>query len=222
MTNLNKQLKNLERDARKAGLLSPEFEKRVTLDKKDHWETPNENLSVATVRTVNPQDRADTTIWDSIEAIWEPYREIFDGRVIVTESGELYKTMEIPGGLAVRKIKQSIEKASGNKRAVIRLDGKSYTLRAYKLVAENFLDNPGNCKRVRFKDGNRLNTHKDNLEWFREPLNRRKFKRMGLALPDETIQEIMEHFAVGVTRKEIAQALGLKYNTVCAVILRNK
>ena len=37
--------------------------------------------------------------------------------------------------------------------------------RVYMLVATTFIDNPNNFKYVKFKDGDTLNIHKDNLEW---------------------------------------------------------
>lgn len=35
----------------------------------------------------------------------------------------------------------------------------------HRLVAENFIPNPDECKRVRFKTTDKGNTHKSNLEW---------------------------------------------------------
>ena len=44
-------------------------------------------------------------------------------------------------------------------------NGKKYSVRAYRLVAETFLENPNNLQEVNHKDGNNMNDNLDNLEW---------------------------------------------------------
>jgi hypothetical protein len=45
------------------------------------------------------------------------------------------------------------------------IEKKHHTLRAHRLVAETFLDNPYNKSLVRHKDGNKKNNIVSNLEW---------------------------------------------------------
>jgi hypothetical protein len=44
-------------------------------------------------------------------------------------------------------------------------DGKSYTRRVHRLVAEQFIPNPDNLPVVNHIDGNKKNPHVSNLEW---------------------------------------------------------
>lgn len=47
----------------------------------------------------------------------------------------------------------------------LRKGGKTYTKRLARLVAIEFIPNPLNKAQVNHKDGNKLNNHKNNLEW---------------------------------------------------------
>lgn len=53
---------------------------------------------------------------------------------------------------------------NGNKKVCLRKNGKQYTVKVHKIIAETFLgDQPG--MDVRHKDNDRSNNHIDNLEW---------------------------------------------------------
>lgn len=45
------------------------------------------------------------------------------------------------------------------------MDGKSRHMKAHRVVAIHFIPNPDSKDTVNHKDGNKLNNHKDNLEW---------------------------------------------------------
>ena len=95
------------------------------------------------------------------------YEPILDGKVLVGDDGNLYRaqTPLVPGAVWVQKMKCSVEKSSGNLRTTINIDKVRHTLRPYRQVAEFFVPNPDGLKNITFKDGDRTNTHPDNLVW---------------------------------------------------------
>ena len=60
---------------------------------------------------------------------------------------------------------------SGYLDYIIRIDGKEKSLRAHRLVAQYFLENPNNYNIVNHKDGNKLNNDVNNLEWVTQSQN---------------------------------------------------
>lgn len=63
-----------------------------------------------------------------------------------------------------KKLRQVIYK-SGYLYIRTRLKAKPFIRPIHKLLAEAFILNPNNYKRVVFKDGNKLNINLNNLEW---------------------------------------------------------
>ena len=77
---------------------------------------------------------------------------------------------EISDHGTVRKMKNnfimSCNKLDGGfKRIKITKDYKTYNYFIHRLVAQAFVPNPENKELVKHKDGNKLNNHKDNLQW---------------------------------------------------------
>lgn len=62
--------------------------------------------------------------------------------------------------------------------------GKNSNKPLHRLVAEAFHDNPENKPTVNHKDGNKQNSHKDNLEWTTHSENSLHAVRTGLRLPN--------------------------------------
>lgn len=65
---------------------------------------------------------------------------------------------------------------SGNKTITLRKDGKAYTRKLDKVIADTFYPGDHIGKEVRHIDGNRYNNHKDNLEWVTKPPKRNQPK----------------------------------------------
>ncbi len=53
----------------------------------------------------------------------------------------------------------------------IKCNGRRNSPRIHRLMAETFIPNPNGCNVVNHIDGNRLNNHKDNLEWVTQSEN---------------------------------------------------
>lgn len=68
------------------------------------------------------------------------------------------------GKRADKIIPQNLDKL-GYPRVNLSLNGKNFTPRVHKLVAQAFLPNPNNYREVNHKDSNKQNNCVDNLEW---------------------------------------------------------
>jgi hypothetical protein len=95
--------------------------------------------------------------------IFDNYTLYEDGSVVSKE--RVIKTSN--RGVYVRR-KSDIHPTvseSGYHKVHFRQDGKQKSRYLHKIVAENFLMNPGKYRYVRHVDGDRDNNHVDNLEW---------------------------------------------------------
>ena len=76
----------------------------------------------------------------------------------IYDTGDVYNT-------DTNKMLEGTIRLSGYKVYRLSKDGKKYQFYAHRLVAENFIPNPDNCKIVNHKDGDKLNNDVSNLEW---------------------------------------------------------
>lgn len=75
----------------------------------------------------------------------------------VTEDGDVYNKFG-------KKLRPSEIKNSGY-RIYLTTDGNKQSFMIHHLVAQVYLENPNNLKRVKHKDGEKTNNHYKNLEW---------------------------------------------------------
>jgi hypothetical protein len=78
----------------------------------------------------------------------ERYKICDEGKILSTK-GEIMKTSVEGNAISIK----------------FKINNNNYSFRVHMLVAMMFIPNPDNLKYVRFKDGNFINIHKDNLLW---------------------------------------------------------
>lgn len=95
--------------------------------------------------------------WIYINGNKSSYKITSDGEVISTEyQGHKRKNIYyMKGG----------KDKDGYRLVVLTLNGRKYTRKVHRLVAEAFIPNPDNKPEVNHKDGNKSNNKIDNLEW---------------------------------------------------------
>lgn len=102
----------------------------------------------------------------------------YEGLYSVSECGDIfsyrfYRTAD------KKKLKATVC-GDGYLTVTLYKDGRRENRTVHSLVAKHFVNNPLNLPQVNHKDGNKLNCHKDNLEWCTSGDNTRHAVRMGL------------------------------------------
>ena len=86
----------------------------------------------------------------------------------VTDMGDIYSRIYHPiqnPGTRFRKVKPCSGSHGGYLRVTLCKDGKHYTRRVHRLVAEHFIPNPDNKPQVNHKNGIRTDNRVENLEF---------------------------------------------------------
>lgn len=112
--------------------------------------------------------------------------------------------------------------STGYKRVTLSSDGKTKRFFVHRLVAEHFCDNPESLPSVNHKDGNRLNCHKDNLEWCTNSYNVRdgflRGRRNPNRFPEELERAILEEYAILRNKTGTAKVFNISVDTVHRVV----
>lgn len=104
------------------------------------------------------------------EIIWKPIKG-FEGLYEVSTTGLIKscaRNIQCKDG-KIKHLKERILKPSlgtyGRNQYSLCKEGRKYSVRGYRIVAETFLLNPNNLPEVNHIDGNNLNDNINNLEW---------------------------------------------------------
>ena len=151
------------------------------------------------------------------------YAVCFDGRYVITDEGDFYKAKILPlGDVMVKPMSSYLEKRTGHIKSSVSIDGKRVTVPLAKLVAKHFIRNPRKRKILHFKDGDKTNIAKDNLQWgVSKPSGKLKRDRRYREIPEDLEAACIALYDEGKTRWETAEELEMKYATVAAILRRN-
>ena len=95
-----------------------------------------------------------------------------EGKVEVRENGEVFSL------LSNKLLKLHL--SSGYYKISIYFPDRNKQYKVHRLVASKYIPNPNNLPCVNHKDGNKLNNHKDNLEWCTHQENSQHASTLGL------------------------------------------
>lgn len=148
------------------------------------------------------------------------------------QGGNMFKSIDNYEPFAVSEEGVVINKYTGNvykfeiSKGYYRVSTtwKSLKLKAsvHRLVALAYLDNPNNFPIINHKDGNKLNNHKDNLEWCTASHNQRHALETGLrkiyygeatsshVISENTAKEIIRLLLENKSVALISKTLGIK------------
>lgn len=95
-----------------------------------------------------------------------------EGKIEVRENGEVFSL------LSNKLLKLHL--SSGYYKIAIYFPDGNKQYKVHRLVASKYIPNPNNLPCVNHKDGNKLNNHKDNLEWCTHQENSQHASTLGL------------------------------------------
>lgn len=162
-------------------------------------------------------------IWKDVEG--------FEGLYRVSNEGVL---MSLPRWGTKGGIVKRIRTDTGYEKYILCKDGKVYTKRVHRLLAQHFIANPENKPYINHIDGNPLNNTLDNLEWVTPKENSQHAVRTGLInakgenhpqakLTDQEVLEIRDLYKNKIYKqREIGAMYGVSHTHVCAIVLNNK
>ena len=112
------------------------------------------------------------------------------------------------------------------------LNGRSYSKRINRLVAEAFIPNPENKPEVNHKDCNKLNNYYTNLEWLTHEEHEKHTTLNGLhpkginigthKLSEKQVFEIRKKYLIGnISQRKLAKEFNVCQSTV-GYLLRNE
>lgn len=119
----------------------------------------------------------------------------------------------------------------GYLKVTLTKNGESRKLYLHRLVAIQFLNNPGNLPQVNHIDGNKLNNQVSNLEWCTRQENQNHAVRTGLMQKGQdrpsaklTESQVLEIYKLkGIVKaQDIAEQYGVSKNTINCILRGSK
>jgi len=121
----------------------------------------------------------------------------------------------------------------GYKKVSIKLNTKTYTFMAHRLVAKYFIDNPLNKEQVNHKNGIKYDNRVENLEWCTGSENVIHAMKTGLTknmgvgnrnakLTNELVLRIREMASQGVRQFKIAEQIGVVHKQTIGEIVKRR
>ena len=139
----------------------------------------------------------------------------------VSENGFVYSMKTGPAkGHYLYKVASFIKNSGYVDYPLTDKNGRRRHKTAHRLVAECYIDNPDNLPEVNHKDLNKLNCHKDNLEWTTHRDNQihaakgDAWKR----IKDYDVETIRQRYLKGEKQADIAKDYGVHQTLISAVI----
>lgn len=127
----------------------------------------------------------------------------------INEAGEIRQKYAILYGEVLRDFVRppSIDR-NGYKIMNFRGNGEQKLHRIHMLVARHFVPNPKRCSFVKFKDDDKLNTHKSNLEWTNKRPVKKAFHAVG-KLNEREVAYIRTKLSQGEPQIRLARQFGV-------------
>lgn len=140
--------------------------------------------------------------WKEIKG-YERYR--------VSDEGVVFSTIS-------NQIKKSFKDKKGYMRVQAYKEGKPYTFKVHRLVAQHFIPNFDNKPQINHKDGDKTNNHWMNLEWITNKENYEHARGLGLSTRNRLVWDLREQLAyakaIGYQIHFLAQALNTTTTTI--------
>lgn len=144
----------------------------------------------------------------------------------VTEDGQVYSNH------TGKFLKPSLSKGTGYYVVNVILNGKRKPEYIHRLVAKAYVINPLNKPEVNHKDGNKLNNHKDNLEWVTNAENIEHSVKNELVvkgqdhystdLTQEDVHCICEYLSAGWSARQISECSGINVSRAVVLNIRSR
>ena len=115
---------------------------------------------------------------------------------------------------------------NGYLKVTLNNKGRKLQVALHRLVAEHFIPNPGKFPQVNHIDGNKLNNHKDNLEWCTCSQNRQHaitnnlVPNKQIVIPYENIPKVFERNLNGESIRDLAKVFNVHEKCLASTLRR--
>jgi len=180
-----------------------EVHQRKLREIQSNYHNQEEKVNVQKIKVKYKQKTTKQEITDSLNKANCGYKEMFEGRLIVTEKGDVYRRWK---NGEWKKAKLS-SRVNGYLATNMEVGGKRKGYLVHRLVAMAFISNPDNYPVVNHLDGNTRNNIVTNLEWCTTKQN----IRHGLARHSERYLTNLKQLRKdqGVSTTKVSRSIGI-------------